>query len=294
MAPLALVRLTLPPGSHQISACARLTTLLLNAARADTMSPPPPPGTDAGCGCAETPFAAPFAAPPPPPAAAASPRAPAAPGDVPAAAPLELAAFARSVKRPILRMRGGGRPLTSGPASETEAAAMLGRMPGGTCITPILRRTGAKVKDRLVSRTGTSRMRCVRRRDGSTGGIVTWSWPFAVEGPLAACGEETLRETSPPSMLSGFGCSTVGEPTLWPRTAPATALVTLWARDLVRMKLPKKEDRGDVGVTPGRADGLVGGEAAPWGCACGDEVLPAGRAMANQWSAQRGCDSCSE
>lgn len=130
-------------------------------------------------------------------------------------------------------------------------------------MTPILRRTGVNAKDRLLSRTGTRRIRCVRWSEGSTGGITT-SWPLALEGPLRAWGDETLRDTSPPSGLSGFGCSTVGEPTLWPRTAPATAFVTLWARDLVRMKLPRKDERGEVALTPVWAEGRDGGDAARW------------------------------
>lgn len=230
----------LPPGSHQISACDRDTTLLRNAAREDKRSPPPPPMSGIE-GIIGTRFVVPLAAAVPDgvvPAAAASP----AGAPVAAAASATAALVTRSVNRPIFMSRGGGLPLTSGPGFDTLAAAMEGTMPGGTCMTPISRWTGSKLKDRWDSSTGTRRMRWVRLRLGSMGGR-----SIVCGADEAGGGDETERETASPAAFIGLGASTVGDATL-PLTAPATALVTLAARERPRINEPKKLERGEVGL----------------------------------------------
>lgn len=94
------------------------------------------------------------------------------------------------------------------------------------------------------------------------------------------------RETDSPAAFMGLGASTVGEATL-PRTAPATAFVTLAARDLPRMNEPKKLERGEVAPwtllgrsvrRPPRFEGEEGGSAlVPRPAA---NMLAAGIAMA--------------
>ena len=115
------MKLTFPPASHQISACARLTTLLLNATLLEHISPPPPAIVipvpllnSSRC---------PLPDPDPDPTAPASfpPTAVAVVGT----GPVE----ALSVNRPIFKMRAGSRPLSVGPTPGTDAAATEGLTP---------------------------------------------------------------------------------------------------------------------------------------------------------------------
>ena len=141
---------TFPPASHQISACDRLTTLLLKATLLEHTSPPPPAIVNvAESGPVEPPEGVAPELTPVPPAAL-----PPAVGGIGRAAGVCF-----SVNRPILSISAGGRPLTVGPTSVTEAAATDGVVPGGTTIGITSRMTGSNARDREVSRCGTSLMR---------------------------------------------------------------------------------------------------------------------------------------
>ena len=135
--------LTLPPDSHQISACARLTTLLLKATLPEQTSPPPPAIVRVG---PETRLESPVAPAPDPAAGLAATLAAAA------TAAAALAEPGLSVNLPIFNTNAGGRPLTAVPGVPIEAAAADGAEPGGTYIGINSRMTGSKAREREVSR----------------------------------------------------------------------------------------------------------------------------------------------
>jgi len=135
--------LTLPPDSHQISACARLTTLLLKATLPEQTSPPPPAIVRVG---PETRLESPIAPAPDPAAELAVTLAAAA------TAAAALAEPGLSVNLPIFNTNAGGRPLTAVPGVPIEAAAADGAEPGGTYIGINSRMTGSKAREREVSR----------------------------------------------------------------------------------------------------------------------------------------------